>query len=100
MWLDAIALLVLGIFAGMGMLRGGLATAMGLLSLAVAYAAAIATASRFGPEVARWIGLPEFLGLARMPTRPRNVVVRVSCSTVPSLVKPSTSTNCRLSLSE
>ncbi len=63
MWLDAIALLVLGIFAGMGMLRGGLATAMGLLSLAVAYAAAIATASRFGPEVARWIGLPEFLGL-------------------------------------
>jgi membrane protein required for colicin V production len=63
MWLDVIALLVLGIFAGMGMLRGGLVTAMGLLSLAVAYAAAIATASRFGPEVARGIGLPEFLGL-------------------------------------
>jgi uncharacterized membrane protein required for colicin V production len=63
MWLDGIALLVLGIFAGMGMLRGGLVTAMGLLSLAVAYATAIATASRFGPEVAGRLGLPEFLGL-------------------------------------
>jgi uncharacterized membrane protein required for colicin V production len=63
MWLDGIALLVLGIFAGMGMLRGGLVTAMGLLSLAVAYAAAVATASRFGPEVAQWIRIPEFLGL-------------------------------------
>jgi len=63
MWLDAIALLVLGIFAGMGILRGGLVTAMGLLSLGAAYAAAIATASRFGSDVASWIGLPEFLGL-------------------------------------
>jgi hypothetical protein len=63
MWLDAIALLVLGGFAGMGVLRGGLVTGMGLVSLGAAYGAGIAAAARFGRPVADWIGLPEYLGL-------------------------------------
>ncbi|MEE8507526.1 MAG: CvpA family protein [Myxococcota bacterium] len=63
MWLDALALLLLGVFAGMGMLRGGLAAGMGLLSIAVSYAAAILCATAFGPTLAGWVNLPEFLGL-------------------------------------
>jgi membrane protein required for colicin V production len=63
MWLDALALLVLGLFTGMGMLRGGLATGMSLVSLGVAYAAAIASASRLGPVLADSLGIPGFLGL-------------------------------------
>ena len=63
MWLDALALLLLGIFAGMGMLRGGLATGMGLLSIIVSYAAGVLCAAAFGPTLAGWVHLPEFLGL-------------------------------------
>jgi membrane protein required for colicin V production len=63
MWLDGLALLVLGLFTGMGVLRGGLATGMSLVSLGVAYAAAIASASRLGPVLAGSLGIPEFLGL-------------------------------------
>ncbi|MEE8475639.1 MAG: CvpA family protein [Myxococcota bacterium] len=63
MWLDALALLLLGIFAGMGILRGGLATGMGLLSIIVSYAAGVLCAAAFGPTLAGWVRLPEFLGL-------------------------------------
>ncbi len=63
MWLDALALLLLGIFAGMGILRGGLATGMGLLSIIVSYAAGVLCAAAFGPTLAGWIRLPELLGL-------------------------------------
>ena len=63
MWLDALALLLLGVFAGMGMRRGGLAAGMGLLSIAVSYAAAILCATQFGPTLAGWVNIPEFLGL-------------------------------------
>jgi uncharacterized membrane protein required for colicin V production len=63
MWLDAIAILVLGLFTLMGVLRGGLTAGMSLVSLGVAYAAAVASASRLGPVLAAEIGIPELLGL-------------------------------------
>jgi uncharacterized membrane protein required for colicin V production len=63
MWLDAIALLLLGIFAGMGAMRGALASGLSVLTLAAAYGAAIWAAPRFGPEAAELVGVPEWLGM-------------------------------------
>ena len=63
MWLDAIALLLLGVFVGMGALRGALASFLGLASLGLAYAAALVAAPRLGPPVAETFGLPEPLGM-------------------------------------
>jgi uncharacterized membrane protein required for colicin V production len=64
MWLDLAALLILGIFVGMGMLRGGLASGLGLASLGVAYAASALATSRLGPDVAAYLGVPDLLGMA------------------------------------
>jgi uncharacterized membrane protein required for colicin V production len=63
MWLDVFALLLLGLFAGMGAMRGGLASGMSLLSLGVAYGAAIYAAPRFGAETAQLVGAPAWLGI-------------------------------------
>jgi len=63
MWLDVIALLLLGIFAGMGAMRGALASGLSVLSLAVAYGAAIWAAPTFGPEAAETLGVPEWFGM-------------------------------------
>jgi uncharacterized membrane protein required for colicin V production len=63
MWLDVIAVALLGFFAGMGALRGGLASGMALLSLGVAYASAIVAAPRLGPGLAQQLGAPELLGV-------------------------------------
>lgn len=63
MWLDGLALLLLGFFTGMGVYRGGLATALGLISLGVAYAAGLMSAARWGPALAHQLDMPEFLGL-------------------------------------
>jgi membrane protein required for colicin V production len=63
MWLDAIALLLLGIFAGMGAMRGALASGLSVLTLAAAYGAAIWAAPRFGPEAAELVSLPGWLGM-------------------------------------
>ncbi len=63
MWLDAVALFVLGIFIGMGALRGALATGMSLLTLVVAYTTAIVAAPRLGPGLALGFGLPKLVGL-------------------------------------
>jgi membrane protein required for colicin V production len=63
MWLDVLALLVLGLFAGMGALRGGLASALSLLSLGVSYAAALWAAPRFGERAAELTGAPALLGM-------------------------------------
>ncbi len=68
MWLDAIALSVLGLYTGMGVHRGGLASAMGLIILAVSYTAAIVAATRFGPVFARQLDMAEFLGLPIVST--------------------------------
>ena len=63
MWLDVIALLVMGFFIGQGALRGGFATGFGLLTLVLAYTAAIVTAPRLGPGLARELGMPELVGV-------------------------------------
>jgi uncharacterized membrane protein required for colicin V production len=63
MWLDAVALLLLGIFAGMGAMRGALASSLSVLTLAAAYGAAIWAAPRWGSEAAGWAGVPEWLGM-------------------------------------
>jgi len=63
MWLDVVALLLLGIFAGMGAMRGGLASGLAVLTLVAAYGAAIWAASLFGSEVAGMLGVPEWFGM-------------------------------------
>lgn len=63
MWLDGIAIFVLVLFAAMGALRGGLVAGMSLLSLGVAYAAAIVSAPRLGPALAGSLGIADLLGL-------------------------------------
>jgi uncharacterized membrane protein required for colicin V production len=64
MWLDAIALVILTIFAVLGALRGALATAMGLLSLAVAYGSGLTLAPALGPSLAERLDWPAPLGVA------------------------------------
>jgi hypothetical protein len=68
MWLDVLALLILGVFVGMGAHRGGLASALGLITLGASYAAAIVAAIRFGPVLARQLDMAEFLGLPIVST--------------------------------
>jgi uncharacterized membrane protein required for colicin V production len=63
MWLDVVALLLLGIFAGMGAMRGALAAGLSVLTLAAAYGAAVWAAPSFGPEAAELAGVPEWLGM-------------------------------------
>ena len=62
MWLNVIALLLLGFFAGVGALRGALASGMSLLSLAVAYATGFWAAPAYGDRVAQALGTPTWLG--------------------------------------
>jgi uncharacterized membrane protein required for colicin V production len=62
MWLDILALLILAAFAIGGLLRGGLATGMGLLSLLVAYGVAFSCAIAFGAQAAARFDLAELLG--------------------------------------
>lgn len=62
MWLNVIALLLLGFFAGVGALRGALASGMSLLSLAVAYGTGIWAAPAYGDRVAEAVGAPSWLG--------------------------------------
>ena len=62
MWLNVIALLLLGFFAGVGALRGALASGMSLLSLAVAYATGFWAAPAYGDRVAQALGAPTWLG--------------------------------------
>lgn len=64
MWLDAVALLVLGIFVGIGVYRGALLSVLGLATLAAAYGAAIWAGPRFGPVAAGELQIPEVMGLA------------------------------------
>jgi uncharacterized membrane protein required for colicin V production len=62
MWLDVLVLMILAGFAVGGLLRGGLATGMGLLSLLVAYAVGFGCARAFGVQLAARFELPELLG--------------------------------------
>ncbi len=64
MWLDLLAVLILGAFVGMGALRGGLASALSLAGLGVAYGAALLAAPRLGPDVAAYLDVAGVLGMA------------------------------------
>lgn len=64
MWLDVIALVILAAFAALGAMRGALATAMGLLSLAVAYGAGLTLGPMLGPKLAEDLAAPLPLGVA------------------------------------
>lgn len=63
MWLDVIALLILGWFAWSGARRGALAAGFGLLGLVVAYAAAIVAGPALGPQVAERLGTSPVMGM-------------------------------------
>ena len=63
MWLDLIAILLLAFFIGMGAVRGMVAAAMGVISLAVAYAVAILAAPRLGAAVAAGLDIAELIAI-------------------------------------
>jgi uncharacterized membrane protein required for colicin V production len=63
MWLDGLALLILGWFSWTGARKGGAAAGMGLATLAISYGAAIALAPRLGPGVASRLDLSEWIGI-------------------------------------
>jgi uncharacterized membrane protein required for colicin V production len=63
MWLDVLVLVILGWFSWVGMRRGGLAAGLGILTLVVAYGAAIVAAPILASPVADGLGLPALLGI-------------------------------------
>ncbi len=63
MWLDLVALSLLAFFAFLGARRGGLAAGLGLLSLGVAYGAAVFFGSRFADTAAGVFGVSPMLGM-------------------------------------
>jgi uncharacterized membrane protein required for colicin V production len=64
MWLDVVALILLGVFVGMGWLRGAIASFSGLAALAAGYAAAIAFAPALGPALPLGPQTPGLFGVA------------------------------------
>jgi len=62
MWLDLLALAILGVFLLVGALRGALASGLGLASLVLSYAAAVFGATRYGDAVAAALGLSPLFG--------------------------------------
>jgi uncharacterized membrane protein required for colicin V production len=64
MWLDVVALILLGVFAGTGWLRGAIAGFTGLAALALGYAAAIAFAPSLGPALPLGADTPALLAIA------------------------------------
>jgi uncharacterized membrane protein required for colicin V production len=62
-WLDLIAVTVLASFATLGAVRGAFNTGMGLLTLVVAYGAAVLFAPVLAPAIEARLGLPELLAL-------------------------------------
>jgi len=62
MALDLAALFILGLFAGMGALRGGLASLSGLVTLCLAYFAAVLAAQHLGGPVSAKLGVSPLLG--------------------------------------
>jgi len=63
MWLDVVALILLGVFIGMGCLRGALASFIGLAALVAGYAAAVAAAPALGPKLPLSPELPAIAGV-------------------------------------
>lgn len=64
MWLDVVALILLGVFIGMGCLRGALASFIGLAALVAAYAAAVAAGPALGSALPLGDELPAIFGVA------------------------------------
>lgn len=64
MWLDIIALGILAVFAAVGAVRGAVATAMGLLTLGVAYASGLTLGPILGPSLGGQLGLSPPLDVA------------------------------------
>ena len=62
MWLDLIGLAILAVFMVMGLLRGTLASLLRIVSLVIAYGAAIWAGPALGPAAAERMSLPSFLG--------------------------------------
>lgn len=63
MWLDLIAIAVLASFATLGAVRGAFTTGMGLLTLLVAYGAAVLLAPVLAPAIQAQLGVSELLAL-------------------------------------
>jgi uncharacterized membrane protein required for colicin V production len=64
MWLDLVALILLGVFIGMGWLRGALVSFVSLAALAAAYAAAFAAAPALGAKLPLSPQTPALFGVA------------------------------------
>jgi len=64
MWLNVVTLLILGAFMALGAVRGALATGLGLLSLAVAYACGLLLGPALGPPVSSALAVPSPIGVA------------------------------------
>jgi len=64
MWLDVVALILLGVCIGIGCLRGALASFSGLAALVAGYAAAVAAAPAVGPKLPLSPELPAIAGIA------------------------------------
>ena len=63
MWLDALLLGLLGIFALLGAWRGALESGLRLVALAAAYGGAVVVAARWGPALAGELGVSPLLGM-------------------------------------
>lgn len=63
MWLDLLAVAVLGIFVALGAWRGALATGLGLATLIGAYLAAISLAPALAPPLSERLGISELWAL-------------------------------------
>ena len=64
MWLDALAGILLAVFAAAGAWRGALASGLALAALVLAYAAAIVLGPLLGPGLGERLGAGPLLGLA------------------------------------
>jgi len=64
MWLNVVALILLGVFIGIGWLRGALASFVGLAAFVVAYAVSIVAAPALGARLPLSPQTPGFLGVA------------------------------------
>ena len=68
MWLDLIAIALLAFFIVMGAMRGMVASAMGVISLGVAYAVAIIAAPGLGGALAERMDTSEFITIPLVGT--------------------------------
>lgn len=86
MWIDLVGLGILALFVTIGAARGGLASAAGVISLALGYIAAVLAAKSFGAPVAEQLGLPGLLGAPVAGTAAFAVTFLV-CGVITSLLK-------------